>query len=797
MDEKTLSVLEFPKVLERLAGYASFSASAELAASLRPADSLEESSRRLQLTSEGRRLLSVNTEISVGGTSDIRPLVKLAAREGILTPEELLAVKVTMQVGRELERALEKNRNEYPLLNEMAIHFHPPVGLIEAISHCISEQGEVMDSASERLGSLRREVRLAHEKLLNKLDRMVSDPRNAPLLQEPIITQRNGRYVIPLRTDFKGRIKSIVHDQSASGATLYVEPLATVELNNAWQEAMLSEQNEVRRILAELSAKVGEEHDLLIGMLDALAEFDLVLACARFADDLHASEPILLPFNKPGEAHHPGSSIRLLKARHPLLAPEMVVPITVDLDEQTFCVVLTGPNTGGKTVTLKTVGLLALMAQAGLHIPAQSGSQISFFKHVFADIGDEQSIEQSLSTFSGHITNIIHILNLAGRYSLVLLDELGAGTDPQEGSALARAILTHLVGKGITNLVATHYPELKAYAHSTPGVTNASLEFDLKTLRPTYHLTIGLPGRSNALAIAGRLGLPQEIIENARQLLDPNDLKADDLLGEIHRQRDAARKARETTEKTKLDTERLHIEYARRMDKVEEERRSILEQTQLESLDELAALKDEMDVLRKELVRARQPLQKIKSIQEKVKKLTQDQEKPVEKQAPVMPEPAGIRVGSKVILSSLKTQGVVTALTDKDAEVLVGNLRLRADLADLRLKSPGEGKEEPSLTHFTSARGKSGTPFYPSPGVELDVRGKRADEALDALERYLESAYLAGMPYVRIIHGKATGKLRQEVRRALRGAPHVSKMESGHENEGGDGVTVVHLHQDD
>jgi DNA mismatch repair protein MutS2 len=797
MDEKTLSVLEFPKVLERLAGYASFSASAELAASLRPADSLEESSRRLQLTSEGRRLLSVNTEISVGGTSDIRPLVKLAAREGILTPEELLAVKVTMQVGRELERALEKNRNEYPLLSEMTVNFHPPAGLIEAISRCISEQGEVMDSASDKLGGLRREVRLAHEKLLNKLERMVSDPRNALLLQEPIITQRNGRYVIPLRTDFKGRIKSIVHDQSASGATLYVEPLATVELNNAWQEAMLSEQNEVRRILAELSAKVGEEHDLLIGMLDALAEFDLVLACARFADDLHASEPILLPFNKPGEAHHPGSSIRLLKARHPLLAPETVVPITVDMDEQTFCVVLTGPNTGGKTVTLKTVGLLALMAQAGLHIPAQSGSQISFFKHIFADIGDEQSIEQSLSTFSGHITNIIHILNMAGRYSLVLLDELGAGTDPQEGSALARAILTHLVGKGITSLVATHYPELKAYAHSTPGVTNASLEFDLKTLRPTYHLTIGLPGRSNALAIAGRLGLPQEIIENARQLLDPNDLKADDLLGEIHRQRDAARKASEKTEKTKLDTERLHIEYARRMDKVEEERRSILEQTQLESLDELANLQVEVDNLRKELVRARQPLQKIKSLQVKVKKLKQDREKPVEKKVPVMPEPAGIRIGSKVILSSLKTEGVVTALTEKDAEVQVGNLRLRANRADLRLKSPGEGKEEPSLTHFTSARGKSSTPFYPSPGVELDVRGKRADEALDALERYLESAYLAGMPYVRIIHGKATGKLRQEVRRALRGTPHVSKMESGHENEGGDGVTVVHLHQDD
>ena len=422
--------------------------------------------------------------------------------------------------------------------------------------------------------------------------------------------------MIPLRTDFKGRIKSIVHDQSASGSTLFVEPLATVELNNAWQEAILAEQNEIRRILSELSVKVGEEHDVLVGMLDALAEFDLVLARARYAEDLHASEPILVPFHKPGEAHHPGSTIRLSKARHPLLSPEQVVPITVDLDEQTFCVVLTGPNTGGKTVTLKTVGLLSLMAQAGLHIPAQSGSQISFFKHIFADIGDEQSIEQSLSTFSGHITNIVHILNMAGRDSLVLLDELGAGTDPQEGSALARAILTHLVGKSIPSLVATHYPELKAYAHSTPGVTNASLEFDLRTLRPTYHLTIGLPGRSNALAIASRLGLPGEIIENAKQWLDPNDLKADDLLGEIHRQRDAARKDREKVEKTKLDTERLHIEYARRLDQVEEERRSILEKTQRESLEELATLKGEVEILRKELIKTHQPLEKVKSIQE-------------------------------------------------------------------------------------------------------------------------------------------------------------------------------------
>jgi DNA mismatch repair protein MutS2 len=469
----------------------------------------------------------------------------------------------------------------------------------------------------------------------------------------------------------------------------------------------------------------------------------------------------------------------------------------VDLDEHTFCVVLTGPNTGGKTVTLKTVGLLALMAQSGLHIPAQSGSQVSFFKQIFADIGDEQSIEQSLSTFSGHITNIIHILNQANRFSLVLLDELGAGTDPQEGSALARAILTHLVGMGITNMVATHYPELKAYAHSTAGVTNASLEFDLKTLQPTYRLTIGLPGRSNALAIASQLGLPGEIIEDAKQLLNPSDLKADDLLGEIHRQREVARRDREKTEKTRLDTERLHIEYARRMDKVEEERRVVLEKARQEGLDELAALKEEAELLRKELARARQPLQKVKTVHEKIKKLEIEKKKPVEKQIPVLPETETIHAGSQVYLFNLKTEGVVTSLTGKEAEVQVGNLHLRAALDDLRLKGAGKGKSEPSLTRFTLTQGKGDSPFYPSPGVELDVRGKRADEALDAVEQYLERAFLAGMPYVRIIHGKATGKLRQEIRRSLRDTPHIAKIEPGQENEGGDGVTIVHLQAED
>jgi len=567
MDEKTLNMLEFPKVLERLASFAAFSASVELCHKLRPVGNIDETRVRLKRTSEARRLLSINADVSVGGTTDIRSMVDLAARDGVLAPADLLAVKTTLEVGRDLGRIFEKSKTQYPELASIAVAFPPPPGIIEAISHCISEHGDVLDSASQKLAVIRQEMRVVHERLTSKLEHIINDPKSAGILQESIITQRNGRYVIPLRSDFKGRIRSIVHDQSASGATLFVEPLAVVELNNEWQEQLLAERDEERRILHELSSQIGAHRNELYAMLKALAEFDLVLACAKYADEIKAVEPVLVPFCKPNPEHHPGSTIRLLQARHPLLDPVQAVPIDVEMGHDIFSIVLTGPNTGGKTVSLKTVGLLVLMAQSGMHIPAQSGSEMSCFNQVFADIGDEQSIEQSLSTFSGHITNIIRLLNHMNRNTLVLLDELGAGTDPQEGSALARAILQHLVQHGVTNLVATHYPELKAFAQSTPGVTNASLEFNLKTLRPTYHLTIGLPGRSNALAIAKRLGLQEEIIESARTMLDSNDLKVEGLLDEIHRQRDHTLRQRAVSDRVRNEVEQLRKEYRRRLEK--------------------------------------------------------------------------------------------------------------------------------------------------------------------------------------------------------------------------------------
>lgn len=801
MDVKSLTMLEFPKVLERLAAYADFSASAELARNLRPTADLQEALARQATTTEARRLLSVKSEVGIGGARDVRPLVERAARSGVLLPAEFLEIKSTLIAARDLYRTLENKAAEYPHLAEIARPLAPPPGLIEAISRTISERGEVLDSASPRLASLRAEIKVAHERLLSRLQKMLQDPKNAPHLQEAIITLRNGRYVIPLRAESRGRIRAIVHDQSSSGATLFVEPLAVVELNNEWHELQLAERDEERRILSELSDQVGAHSAAIIAIVEALARLDLAFMCAKYADDLKAAEPVLTAFRKTGREKHPGSVIQLYQARHPLLDPQTVVPIDVVLDEQTYALVITGPNTGGKTVTLKTVGLLALMAQAGLHIPAQSGSVLSIFRDIYADIGDEQSIEQSLSTFSGHITNIVRILRRMDSNSLVLLDELGAGTDPQEGSALARAILGYLVEKRVTSLIATHYPELKAYAHATPGVVNASMEFDLRSLKPTYRLTIGLPGRSNALAIAQRLGVPEEILTAARNMINPTDLQADDLLDEIHRQRELARKARSEADRLRSQAENLRRELAQRLEKIEEERRQILEKARRQQEEEILALRAELDALRRELQRARQPLDALKPLQEKLETLQSEAEKPV---ARTVFEPARpLQLGDKVRLRSLQMEGVVTAVGQSEIEVQMGNLRLRARPEEVERPGTPPAEAAPAAPSPTPPRPVSAprpaaarpAVFTPSPGMELDLRGQRAEDALEALQRYLESAYLNGMPFVRIIHGKGTGKLRQAVRDFVKQHEYVASWESGMDNEGGEGVTVVHLRE--
>ena len=804
MDPKTLSVLEYPKILERLAAFCDFSASAELARSLAPRADLDEARRLLAETSEARLLLSTG-DLSVGGAHDVRKAAGLAARGGVLEPSDLLDVKSTLIACRDLKKSFEKSAAESPRLSTIAAGLPETFGIVDAVTRVLSERGEVLDSASPRLASLRGEIRVTHGRLMARLQKYLSDAQTASKLQEPIITQRDGRYVIPLRAEFKGQIKAIVHDQSSSGATLFVEPLPVVELNNQVRELQLAERDEERRILAELSALVGAHRDEITWGVEALALLDLAFAKAKYAGELHASEPILHEIkdfrHQTSDKSGPSevsilTSIHLLRARHPLLNPQTVVPIDVDPKPGTFAIVITGPNTGGKTVSLKTVGLLALMAQSGMHIPAQSGSELACFAAVYADIGDEQSIEQSLSTFSGHITNIIHILKNADAGSLVILDELGAGTDPQEGAALARAILSHLLEAGITTFVATHYPELKTFAHSTEGVVNASLEFDVQTLRPTYRLTLGLPGRSNALAIAQRLGLPEPIIAAARAEIDPSELRADKLLDDIRKERNRASREHEKAERGRQKADALTQELQKRLDKIEDERRQVLARARAEGELEVAVLKQNLESLKRKLQRAAQPLRALKDIEAEVEAIGEKIEKPVERRATSDAGPSSIAgrplsLGEKVFLASLNSEGLVTALGESDAEVQIGTLRVRAKLSELERRPPGEKTKDDGVQ--TIVRGQSSAVVAQSPGMEISLRGKLVEDGLDELEQYLEKAYTAGLPFVRIVHGKGTGRMREAVRDRLKSHPYVASFEEAGDREGGAGVTVAKL----
>lgn len=794
MNKKGLETLEYNKIIHLLTEYADFSASADLARQLTPSVDLDEARSRQTATREARYILSLDADVSFQFAHDIRDHIGLAQREGVLETGEFLEIRNTLIVSRKVRRILENMAAETPLLSAYAERLPVGLGLVDQIGKTISDRGDVLDSASEKLSEIRRDMKIAYERMMSRLQRYISDASTSHMLQEPIITQRNGRNVLPLRAEFKGRIKAVIHDQSASGATLFIEPLAVVEWNNLYRELELAERDEIRRILAMLTHQVALQADVLSDMIAAMAALDLTFMRARYAEDINASEPELIPFQEV-QGKHPGSTIRLLQARHPLLDPETVVPIDVDFDEKTYALVITGPNTGGKTVTLKTVGLLVLMAQSGMQIPTQSGSALSVFADVFADIGDEQSIEQSLSTFSGHVTNIVDILEKADSQSLVLLDELGAGTDPQEGSALARAVMSHLLDRSITSMIATHYPELKTYAHATAGVRNASVEFNLQTLQPTYHLTIGLPGRSNALAIAERLGLPESIIAAARSEINPAELRSEDLLDEIHRQRDLARGAREKTDIARREAEAIRNELAERLDKIEDERLAILESARQQSEKNLSIIRDELEELRRQLARAHQPLEAVDAVEEVVEVLEEEVAEPIIRQETRKHgrKPKGpLRLGEKVHLRTIDQDGVVTAISEDEVEVQIGMLRIRARLSDVVRKA--EPEEAPESGGKKLKKGRITLPvIQESPGVEFDMRGQRVDEGLDALERYLEKAYLAGLPYARIIHGKGTGRLRESVRQALGNNPHVERFESGGQSEGGEGVTIAHL----
>jgi DNA mismatch repair protein MutS2 len=792
MNDKSWQVLEYPKILNQLAEHTSFSLGHELALKLRPSSREDVVARRQQETSEARRLLDLKPDISLGGVSNLRPLLKKARLQSALTTSELLDTRNTLLSARTLRRSIAPLHERFPSLALRAEAIDQYSTLPQEIGKAVDERAEVVDQASDALRRIRQQVSQVHDELLDKLERIVSSPANDHYLQEKIVTERHGRYVIPLKADFKGRIPGVVHDQSSSGVTLFIEPLATLDLNNQWRQLKVEEEREVERILKQLTARVAQEEESIATTLRALAGLDLAFAKAKYSLGIRGVEPELVPFAEVDtgaskgspDLHHPGSTVRLIEARHPLLPDSEVVPMDVCLGDDFFILVITGPNTGGKTVCLKMVGLLALMTQAGLHIPAAEGSALSVFKGVYADIGEEQSIEQSLSTFSSHMTRIVSILSRAYRKSLILLDELGAGTDPVEGSALARAILDHLRKRRITTLVATHYSDLKVYAHATPGVENASVEFDVTTLAPTYKLSIGLPGQSNALAIASRLGLAKKIIARAAQSLAPEDLEVESLLTDIKKARDEAVDALRAAEAARTEAEENKQELDQRLNALEEKRRDLLNQARQQARLELAEVRKELQAASKalrsqvapgELVEARERVKQ-------VERAVQPPEPPV-RRYPV--DKDNLHVGQYVWVGDLKQRGqIIDFVDEQEVEVGVGKFRVKASTEDLELlaEEPESQRDEVYL---------SVTPA--TPPRNLHLRGWRGEEALQELEKYLDQASVARMPEVRIVHGKGTGVLRRLVRERLRNHPLVSTYRSGRPEEGGDGVTIVDL----
>lgn len=802
MLQRHWETLEYPKILERLARYTDFSAGAELARALTPAPDLREARERLALTREARTLMQSRAVLDLGGVTDLRPLLDRARHGYILQAAELLQVRDTLEATERIQRYLLRLQTQFPGLADIAGRLCPQPGLVETILRVLDERGEVRDNASPELARIRHEIHVTQDRLQERLRRYISSSEVAPYLQETLITRREGRFVIPVKADFKGQIPGVVHDRSSSGMTIFVEPLHIVEMNNALREARIAEEEEINRLLAALTMQVAAVSEPLEATIAALAELDLTFAKARYAEDTFCSEPELLPVPAEppapvGDNYHPGTVVRLQGARHPLLDPQYVVPVDVVLDEETHIAIITGPNTGGKTVTLKTVGLLALMAQSGLHIPVDAGSALSFFESIYADIGDEQSIEQSLSTFSAHLSNILSFLDQVDHHSLVLLDELGAGTDPAEGAALARALLEHCRTRRVTGLVATHYPELKLYAHATPGVTNASMEFNAETLAPTFHFSIGLPGRSNAFAIARRLGMPETIVREAQALLSGESLRVEDMLTDLHQLRLQTVQARDQARQERHDAEIAAFKLRERLAGIEKERQAILQRAETTARQELEALRDELRRLRQRLATLPVTTAPAAELRAAVEEVTADlaaaeelitQPEPLGAAELQLPEPPSgpPRVGDTVRLRTLGVHGTVAALEGSEAVIQAGALRTRAALDDLELLQRGRPRTETAEPVWVPTRG-------PSPGLQLDLRGLTGEEALTRLEHYLDDAARAGLPWVRIVHGKGTGTLRREVRRFLHDHPLVTGYEAAADKEGGEGATVVHL----
>ena len=789
MNKKAIHALEYMKIIDQLTEKASSPLGKEKCRRLRPSNSLSEIETMQLQTAHALTRLFQKGNINFGSVKDIRASLKRLEIGSSLNVVELLTICSFLENVNRVKSYGRPDRDDTvpDCLSAMFQTLEPLTPLSTEIRRCILSEDEISDDASTTLRQIRRGMKVANDRIHTQLNSIVSGSART-YLQDAVITMRNGRYCIPVKAEYKNQIPGMIHDQSSTGSTLFIEPMSIVKLNNDIRELELQEQKEIEVILANLSEEVAQYSEALSDNFTIMVELDFIFARASLAMEQNATTPV---FNTKG-------IINLRRARHPLIHKKQVVPIDIRLGEDFDLLVVTGPNTGGKTVSIKTVGLLTLMGQSGLHIPAADRSQLSVFHEVYADIGDEQSIEQSLSTFSSHMTNVVSFLEKADRHSLVLFDELGAGTDPTEGAALAIAILSHLHKQGIRTMATTHYSELKVYALSTEGVENASCEFDVETLRPTYRLLIGVPGKSNAFAISSKLGLPDYIINKAKEQISQEDESFEDMMTSLEASRITMEKEQTEIQKYKLEIEALKKQMEEKQSKIDQRRETILQNANEEAHKILQEAKDyadetiklyhkfqkdhvDMSTVEKERQKLRQQMNKV----EKNMAMKQKKQKPTKKL-----KASDLKIGDSVKVLSMNLKGTVSTRPDSRGNLFVqmGILRSQVNISDLELIDEPVIKT-PALSR--TGQGKIKMSKSASVSTEINLLGKTVDEAIAELDKYLDDAYIAHLSSVRIVHGKGTGALRQGVHNYLKRQKHVASYRLGAFGEGDAGVTIV------
>lgn len=791
MNEKTLRVLEFNKIKELLIDKCESGLGKDLANKINPIINLREIDLLQQETEEALSLLIKRGNPPLYGIHSISYEIKRVEIGGVLNPASLIKVSDSLRVSRGLKNYIKETKDDkvpnHPMIEELIDSLRVFKSIEDEINNAIINENEISDNASSTLRNIRRQIASKNDAIKDKLNSIISSQTNKKYLQDSIVTMREGRYVIPVKQENRSSVPGLIHDMSSSGATVFIEPMAVVELNNQLRELEIKEKEEIERILMELSKLVATESEAIGNNEKILKHLDFVFAKGKLALDMNATRPIL---NDKG-------FINIKKGRHPLLKVKSVVPIDVYLGRDFNSLIITGPNTGGKTVTLKTVGLFTLMAQAGLHIPADYNSEIAVFNQVFADIGDEQSIEQSLSTFSSHMTNIVSILKNIEYNSLVLFDELGAGTDPTEGAALAMSILDHLLKKDIRTIATTHYSQLKLYALTTERVRNASVEFNVETLSPTYRLLIGVPGKSNAFEISKRLGLPQFIIDAAKDLISKENVEFEDVLQAMEKDRKSIEEDKIEAERLKIEIEQLRKELSSEKDKTKEMREKIIQKAKEEARAILKNAKEEADLVISEIRTISTDIEKEHNkrlqeaqdlLKENINKVESDLSKDIFKVKSNKP-PKNLKVGESVEVLSLNQVGTVSSLPNEKGflTVQIGIMKVNVHVSTLRRVASND-TERSTIKAKNIIGSKSKTIKN-----EIDLRGKNIEEAILDIDKYLDDSYIANLSEVYIIHGKGTGTLRDGVKSYLRGHKHVKSYRSGKYGEGGDGVTVVEI----